>query len=78
MGLAWRRINARGFDPRLVLDEFDSLLDEKNFERTRRPLQKEMDRQTVVLTLTEELVELPGTLYRIRRKEGLSKIEMVK
>jgi len=78
MGLAWRWMVARSFDLPLVLDELDSLLDEKNFERTRRLIEEEMDRQTVILTLKEGLVDLPGTVYRITREEGLSTVVLVK
>lgn len=75
MGLAWRWMVARGFDLPLVLDELDSLLDEKNFERTRRLIEEEMDRQTVILTLKESLKDLPGKIYKIVRKEGTSTVE---
>ncbi len=78
MGLAWRWMVARGFDLPLVLDELDSLLDEKNFERTRRLIEEEMDRQTVILTLKESLKDLPGKVYKIVRKEGISTVEEVR
>jgi len=72
MGLAWRWMVARGFDLPLVLDELDSLLDEKNFEKTRKLIEEEMDRQTVILTLKEGLADLPGKIYRVMREEGMS------
>jgi len=55
MGSAWRWMIARGFNLPLVLDELDVLLDSKNFERTKRLIQEEMDRQTIILTLKEDL-----------------------
>lgn len=78
MGLAWRWMIARGFDLPLVLDELDVLLDEKNFDRTKRLIEEEMDRQTVILTLKETLKELPGRIYRIVREEDVSSIEEIK
>ncbi|RLE10559.1 hypothetical protein DRJ00_01045 [Candidatus Aerophobetes bacterium] len=72
MGLAWRWMVARGFDLPLVLDELDSLLDEKNFGKTRKLIEEEMDRQTVILTLKEGLADLPGKIYRVMREEGMS------
>ncbi len=78
MGLAWRWMVARGFDLPLVLDELDSLLDEKNFERTKRLIEEEMDRQTVILTLKEGLKDLPGKTYKIVREENVSTVIMVK
>jgi hypothetical protein len=72
MGLAWRWMVARGFDLPLVLDELDSLLDEKNFERTRKLIEEEMDRQTVILTLKEGLADLPGKIYKVVREENIS------
>jgi len=78
MGLAWRWMVARGFDLPLVLDELDVLLDEKNFERTRRLIEEEMDRQTLILTLKEGLKDLPGKIYKIVREENTSRIVEVK
>jgi len=72
MGLAWRWMVARGFDLPLVLDELDSLLDEENFERTRKLIEEEMDRQTVILTLKKGLANLPGRVYKVVREEGVS------
>jgi len=72
MGLAWRWMVARGFDLPLVLDELDSLLDDMNFERTRKLIEEEMDRQTVILTLKEGLADLPGRIYKVVREEGIS------
>ncbi len=74
MGLAWRWMVARGFDLPLVLDELDALLDDKNFERTRRLIEEEMDRQTIILTLKETLKDLPGKVYRIMREENISSV----
>ena len=74
MGLAWRWMVARGFDLPLVLDELDVLLDEKNFERTKRLIEEEMDRQTVILTLKEGLKDLPGKIYKIVREDKISTI----
>lgn len=74
MGLAWRWMVARAFDLPLVLDELDILLDEKNYDRTRKLIEEEMDRQTVILTLRETLKDLPGKIYRINREEGLSTV----
>ena len=78
MGLSWRWMVARGFDLPLVLDEIDSLLDEKNFERTKRLIEEEMDRQTVILTLKEGLQDLPGRIYKIVRDENTSTVVEVK
>jgi len=78
MGLAWRWMVARGFDFPLVLDELDVLLDEKNFERTRRLIEEEMDRQTLILTLKEGLKDLPGKIYKIVREENISRVVEVK
>lgn len=78
MGLAWRWMVARGFDLPLVLDELDVLLDEKNFEKTRRLIEEEMDRQTVILTLKEDLKDLPGKVYRIVREGSVSTVAGVK
>jgi len=78
MGLAWRWMVARGFDLPLVLDELDVLLDEKNLERTRRLIEEEMDRQTVILTLKEGLRDLQGKIYKIVREEGISTVVEVK
>lgn len=78
MGLAWRWMIARSFNLPLVLDELDALLDEKNFDRTKRLIEEEMDRQTVILTLKEALKDLPGKIYRIVREEGVSTVEEVK
>jgi len=78
MGLAWRWMVARGFDLPLVLDELDVLLDEKNFEKTRRLIEEEMDRQTLILTLKEGLKDLPGRIYKIVREENISRIVEVK
>lgn len=75
MGLAWRWMVARGFDLPLVLDELDILLDGKNLEKTRRLIQEEMDRQTVILTLKEDLKDLPGKIYRVVREEGVTTME---
>ena len=72
MGLAWRWMVARGFDLPLVLDELDVLLDEKNFERTRKLIEEEMDRQTIILTLKEGLKELPGKIYKVTREGNIS------
>jgi len=72
MGLAWRWMVARGFDLPIVLDELDSLLDSKNFERTRRLIEEEMDRQTVILTLKEGLRDLQGKIYRVARHDNTS------
>jgi len=74
LGLAWRWMVARAFDLPLVLDELDILLDEKNYERTRRLIEEEMDRQTIILTLRDSLKDLPGTAYRMAREEGISTI----
>jgi len=74
MGLAWRWMVARGFDLPLVLDELDVLLDEKNFDRTKRLIEEEMDRQTVILTLKEGLKDLPGKIYKIVREDNISTI----
>lgn len=74
MGLAWRWMVSRGFDLPLVLDELDVLLDEKNFERTKRLIEEEMDRQTVILTLKEGLKDLPGKIYKIVREDKISTI----
>jgi len=78
MGLAWRWMVARGFDLPLVLDELDVLLDDKNFERTKRLIEEEMDRQTLILTLKEGLKELPGKIYKIVREDNISEIVEVK
>jgi len=78
MGLAWRWMVARGFDLPLVLDELDVLLDEKNFEKTRRLIEEEMDRQTLILTLKEGLKDLPGKIYKIMREENISRVVEVK
>ncbi|MFX0182943.1 MAG: hypothetical protein ACFE95_07665 [Candidatus Hodarchaeota archaeon] len=78
MGLAWRWMISRGFNLPLVLDELDVLLDEKNFDRTRRLIEEEMDRQTVILTLKEALKDLPGKIYKIVREEGISNIVEMK
>lgn len=78
LGLAWRWMVARAFDLPLVLDELDVLLDEKNFEKTRRLIEEEMDRQTVILTLKEGLKDLPGKIYRIAREHNVSTLEVVK
>jgi hypothetical protein len=72
MGLAWRWMIARGFDLPLVLDELDVLLDDKNFERTRRLIEEEMDRQTIILTLKEGLKDLPGKVYKVTRERNTS------
>lgn len=72
MGLAWRWMVARGFDLPLVLDELDSLLDEKNFGKTRKLIEEEMDRQVVILTLKEGLTNLPGKVYKVVREGDLS------
>ncbi len=77
MGLAWRWMVARGFDLPLVLDELDVLLDEKNFDRTRRLIEEEMDRQTLILTLKEGLKDLPGRVYKIVRDENISTIREI-
>lgn len=78
MGLAWRWMVARGFDLPLVLDELDVLLDEKNFDRTRRLIEEEMDRQTLILTLKEGLRDLPGRVYKIIRDENVSTIREIR
>lgn len=78
MGLAWRWMVARGFDLPLVLDELDVLLDEKNFDRTRRLIEEEMDRQTIILTLKEGLKDLQGKIYEIIRDENISTIREIK
>lgn len=78
MGLAWRWMVARGFDLPLVLDELDALLDEKNFERTKRLIEEEMDRQTVILTLKEGLMDLPSRVYKIVRYGDASTITLMK
>jgi len=72
MGLAWRWMVARGFDLPLILDELDSLLDEKNFEKTRKLIEEEMDRQVIILTLKEGLADLPGKVYKVVREGDLS------
>jgi len=72
MGLAWRWMVARSFDLPLVLDELDSLLDDKNFEKTKKLIEEEMDRQTVILTLKEGLANLPGKTYKVVREENTS------
>jgi len=74
MGLAWRWMVARGFDLPLVLDELDILLDEKNFEKTKRLIEEEMDRQTVILTLREGLKDLPGKVYKMIRDGNTSTV----
>ncbi len=74
MGLAWRWMVARAFDLPLVLDELDILLDDKNYDRTRKLIEEEMDRQTVILTLRETLKDLPGKIYKMNREEGLSTV----
>lgn len=74
MGLAWRWMVARGFDLPLVLDELDALLDEKNFDKTKRLIEEEMDRQTIILTLREGLKVLPGKVYKIVRDKNTSTV----
>ncbi len=74
MGLAWRWMVARGFDLPLVLDELDVLLDDKNFERTRRLIEEEMNRQTIILTLKEGLKDLRGKIYKIVREDNISTV----
>ena len=78
MGLAWRWMVARGFDLPLVLDELDVLLDDKNFERTRRLIEEEMNRQTIILTLKEGLKDLRGKIYKIVREDNISTVMEVK
>jgi hypothetical protein len=72
MGLAWRWMVTRGFNLPLVLDELDVLLDGENFAKTRKLIEEEMDRQTVILTLRESLKDLPGKVYKITRERGTS------
>lgn len=72
MGMAWRWMVARGFDLPLVLDELDALLDTENFERTKKIIEEKMDRQVIILTLQENLKELPGNIYQIVRTDGIT------
>ena len=78
MGLSWRWMVARSFDLPLVLDEIDSLLDDKNFERTKKLIEEEMDRQTVILTLKDGLRDLSGRIYKIVREQSTSTVVEVK
>lgn len=77
MGLAWRWMIARAFDLPLVLDELEVLLDERNFDRTKRLIKEEMDRQTIILTLREGLKELPGKAYRVKREGKITVMEEI-
>lgn len=77
LGLAWRWMVARAFDLPLVLDELDALLDEKNYDRTRKLIEEEMDRQTVILTLRDSLKDLPGAVYYMVREGGASTVNDV-
>ena len=52
----------------IIKDKFD----EKNFEKTRKLIEKEMDRQVVILTLREGLADLPGKVYKVVREGDLS------
>lgn len=77
MGMAWRWMVARGFDLPLVLDELDALLDSENFEKTRKIIEEKMDRQVIILTLQENLKELPGNIYQIIRTGGITTLTEV-
>lgn len=74
LGLAWRWMVARSFNLPLVLDELDILLDDKNYEKTRKLIEEQMDRQTVILTLRESLKDLPGKIYCMTREGGISQL----
>lgn len=72
IGLAWRWNTAEYFELPLVLDEVVGLLDDQNFEKTKKLIVDWLNkqRQIVILTYKEGLANLPGKIYRVRRDDN--------